>query len=112
MNGNYYFRGDKDDYPDLVERDDFRFSCKWVEEENYAYIDYVDDGENRFLLSWVAYPEGEAFDMNVLPSNLNFSLAPPYSRIPQWLCGKISPIRSGKGLSRTRLFPGKSSSLG
>ena len=72
MNGDYYFPGDKDDYPDLVERDDFRFDCKWVEEENYAYIDYVEDEENRFLLSWVAYPEGEAFDMNVLPSSLNF----------------------------------------
>ena len=28
------------------------------------------------MLSWVAYPEGEAFDMNVLPSNLNFSFGP------------------------------------
>lgn len=76
MNGNYYFRGDKADYPDLVERDDFRFGCKWVEEKNYGYIDYVEDGENLFLLSWVTYPEGEAFDMNVLPSNLNFSFGP------------------------------------
>lgn len=76
MNGDYYFPGDKDDYPDLVERDDFRFDCKWVEEENYAYIDYVEDEENRFLLSWVTYPEGEAFDVNVLPSNLNFSFGP------------------------------------
>lgn len=39
MNGDYYFPIDKDDYPDLVERDDFRFDCKWVEEETYAYID-------------------------------------------------------------------------
>lgn len=34
MNGDYYFPIDKGDYPDLVERDDFRFDCKWAEEEN------------------------------------------------------------------------------